>query len=118
MDRGTSSIQTMLSTVVFNIGPAIFDIAAASVYMALNLQPWIAVIVFITLRSVAPSFFLIKLVALAACWPAACCLASPNLAQEGPEPMLPASCCPALPCCSSYIPMTIILTEWRGKFRR
>ena len=40
----------MLSTVVFQIGPAIFDIAAASVYIALKLQPWIAVIVFVTLR--------------------------------------------------------------------
>ncbi|EFN52666.1 hypothetical protein CHLNCDRAFT_58798 [Chlorella variabilis] len=68
MDRGTSSIQTMLSTVVFQIGPAIFDIAAASVYIALKLQPWIAVIVFVTL--------------------------------------------------SGYIPMTIYLTEWRGKYRR
>lgn len=45
-----------------------FDVAAASVYMALALQPWIAIIVFITL--------------------------------------------------GSYIPMTIYLTEWRGKFRR
>jgi ABC-type transport system involved in Fe-S cluster assembly fused permease/ATPase subunit len=40
----------MLATVVFQIGPAIFDIAAASVYIALKLQPWIAIIVFITLR--------------------------------------------------------------------
>lgn len=68
MDRGTNSIQTMLSTVMFSIGPAIFDIAAASVYIALSLQPWIAVIVFVTL--------------------------------------------------SGYIPMTIFLTEWRGKYRR
>lgn len=49
-------------------GPAVFDIAAASVYMALALKPWIAAIVFITL--------------------------------------------------SGYVPMTITLTEWRGKFRR
>ncbi|PSC71777.1 ATP-binding cassette sub-family B member mitochondrial [Micractinium conductrix] len=68
MDRGTNSIQTMLSTVMFSIGPAIFDIAAASVYIALKLQPWIAIIVFVTL--------------------------------------------------SGYIPMTIYLTEWRGKYRR
>lgn len=40
----------MLSTVMFSIGPAIFDIAAASLYIALSLQPWIAVIVFVTLR--------------------------------------------------------------------
>lgn len=68
MDRGTNSIQTLLSTVVFSVGPAIFDIAAASVYIAISLQPWIAVVVFITL--------------------------------------------------STYIPMTIALTEWRGQFRR
>ena len=42
----------MLSTVMFSIGPAIFDIAASSVYIAISLQPWIAIIVFITLRLV------------------------------------------------------------------
>jgi ATP-binding cassette subfamily B (MDR/TAP) protein 6 len=54
MDRGTSSIQTLLSTVVFQIGPAMFDIAVASGYMAVRLQPWIAVIVFITLGTYIP----------------------------------------------------------------
>ena len=41
--------QSVLSTVVFSIGPQIFDIAAACAYMATALQPWIAIIVFITL---------------------------------------------------------------------
>lgn len=68
MDRGTSSIQTLLSTVVFQIGPAIIDIATASVFLALRLKAWIAGIVFVTL--------------------------------------------------GAYIPMTVILTEWRGQFRR
>ncbi|KAL6777369.1 hypothetical protein ACKKBF_B21245 [Auxenochlorella protothecoides x Auxenochlorella symbiontica] len=68
MDRGTNSIQTMLSTVVFSIGPSIFDIAAASIYIALSLKFWIAIIVFVTL--------------------------------------------------GGYIPVTIYLTMWRGKFRR
>lgn len=68
MDRGTGSIQTLLSTVVFQIGPAMFDIAAASIFLALKLKAWIAVIVFVTL--------------------------------------------------GLYIPMTIVLTEWRGQFRR
>ncbi|KAL3160766.1 hypothetical protein ABBQ38_009179 [Trebouxia sp. C0009 RCD-2024] len=54
MDRGTSSIQSILSTVIFNIGPQIFDIAAACVYLATALQPWIAVIVFVTLISYIP----------------------------------------------------------------
>ncbi|KAL0050286.1 hypothetical protein WJX82_008140 [Trebouxia sp. C0006] len=54
MDRGTNSIQSILSTVIFNIGPQIFDIAAACVYLATALQPWIAVIVFVTLVSYIP----------------------------------------------------------------
>ena len=68
MDRGTASMQTLLGTVVFQIGPAIFDITAAAIFLALRLRAWIAVIVFTTL--------------------------------------------------GAYIPMTVILTEWRGKFRR
>ena len=51
---GTNSIQSILSTVIFNIGPQIFDIAAACVYLATALQPWIAVIVFVTLISYIP----------------------------------------------------------------
>lgn len=46
----------------------LFDIVGACIYMAAALQPWIAVVVFITL--------------------------------------------------ASYIPLTIYLTEWRGKYRR
>ena len=66
---GTSSIQTMLSTVIFSIGPAIFDIAAASVYIAVSLQPWIAAIVFVTLRCAAAA------AAAAACaLRASCCV--------------------------------------------
>lgn len=68
MDRGTASIQTVLGTVVFQIGPAIFDIAAAAAFLAVRLKAWIAAIVFTTL--------------------------------------------------GAYIPMTIVLTEWRGRFRR
>lgn len=68
MDRGTSALQNILSTVIFNIGPQLFDIVAACAYLATALQPWIAVILFITL--------------------------------------------------ASYIPLTVILTEWRGRFRR
>lgn len=53
---------------MFSIGPSIFDIAAASIYIALSLKFWIAIIVFVTL--------------------------------------------------GGYIPVTIYLTMWRGKFRR
>ncbi len=68
MDRGTSSIQSILSTVLFNIVPQMFDILAACVYIASALEPWIAVIMFVTL--------------------------------------------------SSYLPLTIFLTEWRTRYRR
>ncbi|CAL8467522.1 g7060 [Coccomyxa elongata] len=68
MDRGTNAIQSVLSTVLFNIVPQLFDIVAACIFISTALEPWIAVIVFITL--------------------------------------------------GSYIPVTIILTERRVKFRR
>ena len=54
LDRGTSAIQNVLSTVVFNIGPSLFDIAAASVYVAASLNLWVAIIVFITMASYIP----------------------------------------------------------------
>lgn len=49
-------------------GPQLFDIVAACAYLATALQPWIAVILLVTLIS--------------------------------------------------YIPLTVYLTEWRGRFRR
>lgn len=57
-----------LRAVLFNIVPQLFDIVAACIFISAALQPWIAVIVFITL--------------------------------------------------GSYIPVTIVLTEWRVKYRR
>ncbi|KAK9816458.1 hypothetical protein WJX72_000550 [[Myrmecia] bisecta] len=54
MDRGTSSIQSVLSTIIFSVGPQLFDIAVACIYMASVMQPWIAVIVFVTLMSYIP----------------------------------------------------------------
>ena len=44
----------VLSTVVFNIGPSIFDIVAASVYVAAQLDIWVAIIIFVTLSSYIP----------------------------------------------------------------
>jgi hypothetical protein len=168
----------MLSTVVFQIGPAIFDIAAASVYIALKLQPWIAVIVFVTLRCErGGNCWAVQAAAFRAgpCvlqWPQADAAAlrwvegegvgragaagasmqspaSPHfLSSPGTgtlvllikrlargEALLPlaatsgmiihTSACrsftafnPAPPPSSGYIPMTIYLTEWRGKYRR
>jgi len=54
MDRGTASIQTLLGTVLFQIGPAIFDIAAAAAFLAVRLKAWIAAIVFTTLGMYIP----------------------------------------------------------------
>ncbi len=54
MDRGTASIQTLLGTVLFQIGPAIFDIAAAAAFLAVRLKAWIAGIVFTTLGMYIP----------------------------------------------------------------
>jgi ATP-binding cassette subfamily B (MDR/TAP) protein 6 len=68
VDRGTSAIQNVLSTVVFQIAPQIIDMIAAATYLAGSLEPWIAGITFITI--------------------------------------------------GSYIPLTILVTEWRGGFRR
>jgi len=44
----------VLSTVVFNIGPSIFDIVAASIYVAAQLNMWVAIIVFVTMASYIP----------------------------------------------------------------
>ncbi len=57
-----------VAAVLFNIVPQLFDIVAACIFISTALEPWIAVIVFITL--------------------------------------------------GSYIPVTIILTERRVRFRR
>lgn len=101
LDRGSSAVQNLLSTVLFQVrsfwrflcgeerergkrkknsnrkqnlfffsqvGPQLFDIAAAAVYVAAALEPWVAAIMFVTL--------------------------------------------------ASYIPLTIYLTERRGKYRK
>ncbi|CAL5222423.1 g4785 [Coccomyxa viridis] len=54
MDRGTSSIQQVLSTVLFSIVPQLFDVVAACIFISAELQVWIAIIVLITLGSYVP----------------------------------------------------------------
>ncbi|KAG2501077.1 hypothetical protein HYH03_000896 [Edaphochlamys debaryana] len=54
LDRGTSSIQDTVSIVLFNVVPQLIDIVVACTYLALKLQPWAAVIVFITVASYVP----------------------------------------------------------------
>lgn len=48
LDRGTSSIQDIMSVVLFNVVPQAVDVAAACAYMAVALQAWIAGIVLAT----------------------------------------------------------------------
>jgi hypothetical protein len=54
VDRGTSAIQNVLSTIVFSIVPQIIDVVVASTYLAIYLDPLIAMIVFITIGSYIP----------------------------------------------------------------
>ncbi|KAK7071417.1 ATP-binding cassette sub- B member 6, mitochondrial, partial [Halocaridina rubra] len=68
MDRGTSSINTLLSYIVFNIIPTIVDVIVAIVYFTAAFNYWFGVIVFVTM--------------------------------------------------ATYLAMTIVLTEWRTKYRR
>lgn len=63
-----AEVRLLVAAVLFNIVPQLFDIVAACIFISTALEPWIAVIVFITL--------------------------------------------------GSYIPVTIILTERRVKYRR
>ncbi|EFJ49390.1 hypothetical protein VOLCADRAFT_59332 [Volvox carteri f. nagariensis] len=54
VDRGTNAMQNVLSTVLFNILPQIFDVLAAATYLAQALEPTIAIIVFVTVGSYIP----------------------------------------------------------------
>ncbi|KAG2448895.1 hypothetical protein HYH02_006243 [Chlamydomonas schloesseri] len=54
LDRGTSSIQDTVSIVLFNVVPQLIDIVVACTYLAFKMQPWAAVIVFVTVASYVP----------------------------------------------------------------
>ncbi|GFR40137.1 hypothetical protein Agub_g693, partial [Astrephomene gubernaculifera] len=54
VDRGTSAMQNILSTILFNVLPQIFDVLAAATYLAQALEPTIAIIVFFTVGSYIP----------------------------------------------------------------
>ncbi len=43
-----------MSVVLFNVIPQIIDVASACIYMAVALEPWVAVIVFVTVASYVP----------------------------------------------------------------
>uniref|UniRef100_A0A8C2GYW7 ATP-binding cassette sub-family B member 6 n=1 Tax=Cyprinus carpio TaxID=7962 RepID=A0A8C2GYW7_CYPCA len=68
IDRGTSSINSLLSYIVFSIFPTIADIVIAIVYFISNFNAWFGLIVFV--------------------------------------------------CMALYLTLTIIITEWRTKYRR
>ena len=51
MDRGTDSINNLLSYILFNIAPTIVDIAIAVVYFVIAFDGWFGLIVFTTMMS-------------------------------------------------------------------
>jgi ATP-binding cassette subfamily B (MDR/TAP) protein 6 len=53
MDRGTGSMKGLLSTVLFSIGPALFDVLVAAVYLSTE-KPWMAVIVIVSISIYVP----------------------------------------------------------------
>ncbi|PSC68384.1 ATP-binding cassette sub-family B member mitochondrial [Micractinium conductrix] len=59
LDRGTSSIQDVMSVVLFSVIPQLVDVLAACTYMAARLQPWTAIIVACTVLTYIPVTFLI-----------------------------------------------------------
>ncbi|XP_041835075.1 ATP-binding cassette, sub-family B (MDR/TAP), member 6a [Melanotaenia boesemani] len=68
IDRGTSSIDSLLSYIVFSIFPTVADIVISIIYFITNFNAWFGLIVFI--------------------------------------------------CMALYLTLTIIITEWRTKYRR
>ena len=51
MDRGTQSINNLLSYVLFNIAPTLVDIGVAVVYFIVAFDGWFGLIVFTTMVS-------------------------------------------------------------------
>lgn len=49
MDRGTSSINSLLQYLVFSILPTIVDIIIAVIYFAVAFNIWFGLIVFVTM---------------------------------------------------------------------
>ncbi|CAN7951713.1 unnamed protein product, partial [Ixodes pacificus] len=49
LDRGTTSVTSLLSYILFNILPAIADIVVAVVYFTVSFNAWFGLIVFVTM---------------------------------------------------------------------
>ena len=88
MDRGTSSINGLLSYLVFNILPTIVDIVIAIIYFTTTFNVWFGLIVFVTM-----ALYLSKR------------LQSYLLTVVKKRTV-------------SILAATIFVTEWRTKFRR
>ncbi len=58
MDRGTNSINGLLSYLVFNIIPTIIDIAIAVIYFTAMFNVWFGIIVFFTMALYLGEFYL------------------------------------------------------------
>lgn len=54
LDRGTSSIQDTVSIVLFNVIPQTIDIVVAVAYLASRMEPYVAIIVLVTVSSYVP----------------------------------------------------------------
>ena len=52
-DRGTSSIKTLLETMLFSIGPALFDVLLAAAYLSAK-ETWMAIIVTLSVAFYVP----------------------------------------------------------------
>ncbi|KAI8474748.1 MAG: ABC transporter type 1, transmembrane domain-containing protein [Monoraphidium minutum] len=59
LDRGTTSIQDTVSIVLFNVLPSMVDIIVACSYLAGRMEPWVALIVLVTVSSYVPLTVLI-----------------------------------------------------------
>lgn len=81
MDRGTSSIITVFTAILFNIAPTIIDIFVASVFFFVTFEWYFGVLVLFTL-----TFYICKLRKLIKLY--------------------------------TFLVITVIITQWRTKFRR
>ncbi len=61
MDRGTTSINGLLSYLVFNILPTIIDIIIAVIYFTVSFNVWFGLIVFLTMALYLGEFSLLSI---------------------------------------------------------
>ena len=107
IDRGTSSINSLLSYLIFNIVPTIIDIVVAIGFFCALFDLWFGLIVFITMAVYLGNYirksFISQLVYIVL-----------NQTKE----LLNSSKCVWSNDSSLILGSTIFVTEWRKKFRR